>query len=83
MEWSEASGRGILYSYVINHCPAPRFRNEAPYAIAKMEEGPRMRTNIVGIDNTPENLILDMPLKVTFEDIAPDISIPKWTPAKG
>ena len=50
LEWFKASGRGTLYSYVINHRPAPGFEDEAPYAIAivQMEEGPRMMTNIVG-----------------------------------
>ena len=83
LEWFKASGRGTLYSYVINHRPAPGFEDEAPYAIAivQMEEGPRMMTNIVGIENTPENLVLDMRLEVTFDDVLPDVTIPKWKPA--
>ena len=69
IEWVQVSGRAKLHSYVINHRPAPGFEQDAPYAIAVVEltEGPRMMTNIVGIENTPENLILDMPLKVQFE----------------
>jgi uncharacterized OB-fold protein len=45
------------------------FANQVPYAIAVVElkEGPRMMTNIVGIANTPESLVLDMPLEVTFD----------------
>jgi len=67
---------------MINHRPAPGFEEESPYAIAivQLEEGPRMMSNIVGIENTPENLILDMPLRVVFEDITPAITIPKWRP---
>jgi hypothetical protein len=38
-------------------------------------------TNIVGIENTPENLILDMKLKVVFDDVSDEIAIPKWEPA--
>ncbi len=77
----KASGRAILYSYVINHRAAPGF--EPPYSIAvvELEEGPRMMTNIVGIENTPENLVLDMALEVTFDDSPPDVTIPKWQPA--
>ncbi len=84
LEWFKASGRGTLYSYVINHRPAPGFEDEAPYAIAivQMEEGPRMMTNIVGIENTPENLVLDMALEVTFDDVLPDVTIPKWKPVE-
>jgi hypothetical protein len=83
LEWFQASGRGKLYTYMINHRPAPGFEDEAPYAIAvvQLQEGPRMMTNIVGIENTPENLVLDMPLEVVFDDVLPDVTIPKWRPA--
>jgi hypothetical protein len=40
-----------------------------------------MMANIVGVANTPENLILDMPLKVTFEKRG-DVSLPQFTPAE-
>ncbi len=83
LQWFQATGKGTLYSYMINHRPAPGFEDDAPYAIAmvQLEEGPRMMTNIVGIENTPENLVLDMPLEVVFEDVLPDVTIPKWKPA--
>ena len=83
VEWFQTSGRATLHSYMINHRPAPGFEDEAPYAIAvvQLEEGPRMMTNIVGIENTPEDLILDMLLEVTFDDVLPDVTIPKWKPA--
>ena len=68
---------------MINHRPVPGFEDDAPYAIAvvQLEEGPRMMSNIVGIENTPENLVLDMPLEVVFEDATEEISIPKFKPA--
>ncbi|HIA76280.1 MAG TPA: OB-fold domain-containing protein, partial [Dehalococcoidia bacterium] len=63
--------------------PVPGFEEDTPYAIAivQLDEGPRMMTNIVGIENTPENLILDMKLKVVFDDVSDEIAIPKWEPA--
>jgi uncharacterized OB-fold protein len=47
VEWFTASGRGRLYSYVINHRAPPNFQDYAPYVIAvvELEEGPRMMTN--------------------------------------
>ena len=76
----KASGRAILYSYVINHRPAPGF--EAPYAIAivQLAEGPRMMTNIVGCPQTPEALQLDMPLEVVFEKQTETITLPLFKP---
>jgi uncharacterized protein len=82
VEWVTASGRASLHSYVINYRPAPGFEDDAPYAIAvvALEEGPRMMTNIVGIENTPENLVLDMPLEVTFQGRG-DQCVPVFRPA--
>jgi hypothetical protein len=39
-----------------------------------------MMTNIVGVEQTPEALRLDMPLQVTFEPITEEISLPKFKP---
>ena len=83
VEWVTVSGDATLYSYNINHRPARGFEDETPYAIAVVElaEGPRMMTNIVGIENTPENLVLDMPLKVQFQE-RDGITVPVFAPAE-
>jgi uncharacterized OB-fold protein len=80
--WEAVSGRGTLHTYVINHRPAPGF--EAPYAIAvvQLDEGPRMMSNIVGVDQTPEALVLDMPLEVTFEERG-EVQLPVFRPVAG
>ncbi|MDF3311150.1 OB-fold domain-containing protein [Rhodococcus sp. T2V] len=82
VEWVTVSGDATLYSYNISHVPIPGFLDEVPYAIAvvQLAEGPRMMTNIVGIPNTPENLVLDMPLKVAFQQ-REGITVPVFTPA--
>ena len=79
--WFTASGRATLYSYVINHRPAPGFEDDGPYAIAvvQLAEGPRMMTSLVGVPATPEDLVLDMPLRVTFEPRG-DVHLPVFTP---
>jgi len=80
--WFVASGRGRLHSYVISHRAAPGFEAEVPYAIAlvELEEGPRMMANIVGVPQTPEALVLDMPLVVAFEPRG-DQMVPVFAPA--
>jgi len=77
-----ASGRATLASYVIHERPMPGF--EPPYAIAvvTLEEGPRMMTNIVGCPQTPEALVLDMALRVTFDRVSDDIALPLFEPAE-
>ena len=85
VEWFTASGRATLYSYVINHRPAPGFDEDAPYAIAVVElaEGPRMMSNIIDCPQTPEALALDMKLEVAFEKLDDKITLPLFRPAKG
>ena len=78
-----ASGRGTLASYVINERKHPAF--DGPYAIAldELEEGPRMMSNVVDSEQTPEALELDMPLEVTFLALTEEISLPLFRPANG
>lgn len=75
-----ASGKARLLSYVINHRPHPAF--DGPYAIAvvELEEGVTMMANILNVPQTPEALILDMPLKVTFRPIRRGIVLPYFEP---
>jgi len=80
VEWFTASGRATLASYVISERAAPGFT--APYVIAVVElaEGPRMMTNIVGVEPRPELLPLDLPLEVRFEDRG-EVTVPVFAPA--
>lgn len=78
-----ASGKATLYSYVINHRPAaPGFTPPYAIAVVTLEEGPRMMANILDCPQTPEALVLDMPLKVKFEKLDDAITLPQFAPAK-
>ncbi len=83
VEIFRASGRGTLHSYVIHHRAAPGF--EPPYAIAvvALDEGPRLMSNLVDVAQTPEALVLDMPLEVTFERLSDEIALPQFRPRAG
>ena len=78
-EWFEASGRGTLYSFVINQRPPPGFGTE-PYVIAvvELEEGPRMMTNLVGVEPDPENISCDAPVEIVYDDVTDDVTLPKF-----
>jgi uncharacterized OB-fold protein len=68
---------------VINHRPAYGFQDAGPYVIAivELDEGPRMMTNIIGVEPTPEALPIDMPVQVTWEPQNDDITLPLFRPA--
>jgi uncharacterized OB-fold protein len=80
VEWTDVSGRARLVSYIINHRPLPPFASVSPViALVELDEGPCMMTNIVGIEPSPENLPLDMRLKVAFEQRG-DMTLPVFQP---
>jgi uncharacterized OB-fold protein len=64
---------------VINHRAAPGFT--APYVIAvvELDEGPRLLTNLVGVDPDPDVLPLDLPVEVVFETVG-DAALPLFRP---
>jgi len=78
-----ASGRGKLSSYVINHRPHPAWSEPYSIALVELDEGPRMMSNVVGCPQTPEVLVLDMPLEVCFERLTDEITLPLFRPAGG
>jgi uncharacterized protein len=80
--WIEASGRATVYSHTtIHRAPSPAFKADVPYVLAlvTLEEGGRMMTNIVGCK--PDDVVIDMPVKVKFEKVSDEISVPKFEPA--
>jgi len=82
--WVQASGKGTLHTYLINHRPAPGFEADAPYVIAvvQLEEGPRMMTNLVDVEPDASKLPIDLPLEVIFDTVNDEITLPKFRPAR-
>ena len=80
IEIFEASGKGRLYSYVINQMPAPGYEPPFVVAVVMLEEGVKMLTNIVDCPPDPAALELDMPLELTFE-MRGDVAVPQFKPA--
>lgn len=82
--WIKASGKATLFTYgIVHRAPHPGFAADVPFvtAIVELEEGPKMATNIVMDDPTPEKLQIGMALEVTFEHITDTIALPKFKPA--
>ena len=81
IEWFEASGKGRIHSFTVVHRPPNHtFEEDVPYVVAiiKLDEGPRMMSNIVEVQ--PERVHVDMPVEVTFDDISSTVSLPKFRP---
>jgi uncharacterized OB-fold protein len=83
LSWHTASGNGTLYSYsVVRQSYHPFFRTLVPYAIAwvDLDEGPRVLSNIVGVDDPTADLACGQRVTLTWEEHE-ELSIPLFTPA--
>ena len=68
---------------MIHHRPVPGFKPPYAIAVVELEEGPRMMSNIIDCPQTPEALMLDMPLEVAFTKMDEDITLALFRPATG
>jgi uncharacterized OB-fold protein len=83
LEWDtvEASGRGTVYSFVVNHYPqVPAFDYPLAVGLIELEEGTRLVSDIVGID--PADITVGLPVQVEFVDFDEDLTLPLFTPRK-
>jgi len=80
LEWRPVSGRGKVYSYTVVRRASTRSFGDGPYvlAIVELEEGPRITTNIVA---PPEQVRVEMPVAVYFDDVTPERTLVKFKPA--
>jgi uncharacterized OB-fold protein len=77
-EWAKSSGRGKVFSWTIVMQPMlPQFA-DVPYspAIIELEEGVRMLSFVVNVK--PDELAIDMPVEVSFDDVTEEVTLPKF-----
>ena len=82
VRWQEASGRGTLYTYsTVFMNDLPPFADRVPYVAAAvdLEEGPRIMTNMVGVE--PSELRVGMAVVVDFQPLTHEITAPVFRPA--
>ena len=68
LEWKQSSGNGTVYSFsIVRQSYHPFFRNQVPYVVAwiDMDEGPRILSNIVGLNESKQTVTIGQ--KVTLE----------------
>jgi len=92
-EWTDVSGRGTIWSVIEPHAPLMLdFSELAPYnaIVVELEEDPAIRLvgNLVPEAGAPINAIayeeieIGAPVKVVFERVNSEITLPRWTLAK-
>ncbi len=77
IELVPASGKGHVYSWVTyQKSPHPAFKVPYSVVLVELEEGARLVSNMV--DCAPEEIYIGMPVEVVFDDIAEDLTLPKF-----
>ncbi len=81
IDWQQASGRGTVYSFVIQQHPTHPFFHNVPYnvVLVELEEGTRLVSNLVGVE--PDEIRIGMPVEVFFEEVDPEATLPLFRPA--
>ena len=78
-EWSKSSGRGRVFTWtLVARAMHPAFQDDVPYAsvVVEMNEGVRLVTQVV--DCPPDELEIDMLVEVVFDDVTPEVTLPKF-----
>ena len=79
MSWIEATGRGSIYTFTINHRPANEYmKDKTPYAVAAvdLDEGVRLIANIV--DSELHRVKCGARVSVVFEKASEDVTLPQF-----
>ncbi len=77
--WERSSGRGRVFTWTVTAAALhPGFKDAVPYApvVVEMEDGVRVVSELV--DCKPEELAIDMPVRVSFDAITEAITLPKF-----
>ncbi len=80
--WEKARGVAKLISWVTYHIAYhPAFKDRLPYnvAVVELDEGPRLISNVVGIDEDAQ-LHIEQPLRLVIEQEG-ETAVPRFAPA--
>ena len=80
--WEKAAGGAKLISWVVYHIAYhPAFAKRLPYnvAVVELDEGPRLISNVIGVDDA-ETLVIDQRLRLIIEREG-STAVPRFVPA--
>lgn len=76
----DASGRGTVYTFVVNHHPKiDAFDYPLIVAVIELEEGTRLIANMTGVE--PADVHIGMPVELDWIDADPELTLPAFRPA--
>jgi uncharacterized protein len=84
--WKDLPGTGHVYTYtVVRQAFVPALADRIPYVVVAVElegaQGVRMVSNLVDVD--PKDVEVGMTVDVVWEDMGPQLALPRFRPALG
>ena len=83
--WNTSKGEGVVYTYsVVMQSRHPAFKDLGPYAVAyvDLDEGFRMMTNVINVDNPISDIQIGMRVKLVWQEQGDgEIALPMFEPA--
>jgi uncharacterized OB-fold protein len=85
-QWLTLPGTGTVYTYtVVRQAFIPSLQDKIPYVVVAVEldgaAGARMVSNLVDVET--EEVTVGMPVEVAWEDMGPELAVPRFRPAPG
>jgi len=79
-DWQQVDGAGWLYSWTVVHrTPLPAFQPLTPYVVGVVELTAHPGLRFLGrCQCDPRQLRIGTPLRVTFEHVTAEFSLPLW-----
>ncbi len=89
VDWVEAKGTGTVYTYSVHYIgPSKAYKGDPPHTVVlvDLDEGVRIMSNLVkdepGFPSVdPDTVKIGMPVKIVFDDVTDEITLPRVTPA--
>ena len=83
-EWATVPGTGTVFTYtVVRQAFIPSLSDKLPYIVIAVEldgaHGVRMVSNLVDVE--PEEVSVGMSVEVVWEDMGPELAVPRFRPA--
>lgn len=82
LSWQQSKGEGTIYTYsVVRQSYHPFFRARAPYTVAwiDLDEGLRILSNVIGVEDPTSDLAIGQRVRVEWEDHE-ELAIPLFRP---
>lgn len=86
--WTESKGEGEVYTYSVHFIgPSKAYKGDPPHIVVliDLDEGVRMMSLLVKDEPgypslDPEDVKIGMRVRVVFDDVTDEITLPKFTP---